>query len=120
MGRILLVEDDTEIRECVSEFLKDEGYQVATAENGAVALRYLATTSDLPDLILLDLMMPIMDGFQFREEQMKNQTLSAIPTAMLSAHGRVEEKAKLVGLQHVLRKPIELDDLLKLTQEYCH
>jgi CheY-like chemotaxis protein len=119
-GKILIVEDDNEIRECVGEFLRDEGYSVESAENGAAALAHLKNCETLPSLILLDLMMPVMDGFQFREAQMKDDTLAAIPTAMLSAHGRVEERAKSAGLKHILRKPIELDDLLRLTRTYCN
>ncbi|MGE3262977.1 MAG: response regulator [Bacteriovoracia bacterium] len=117
--KILLVEDDIEIRECLTEFLRDEGYTVDAAENGSAALKHLRTTSSLPSLILLDLMMPIMDGFQFREHQMKDADLAAIPTAMLSAHGQVRDKAAALGLAEILRKPIELDDLLRIVETHC-
>jgi CheY-like chemotaxis protein len=117
--KILLVEDDSEIRECLAEFLRDEGYKVEAAENGSVALNHLRSGQPLPSLILLDLMMPIMDGFQFREQQMLDHELATIPTAMLSAHGQVHAKAGSLGLAEILRKPIELDDLLRIVETHC-
>ncbi|MGZ3694094.1 MAG: response regulator [Bdellovibrionota bacterium] len=117
--KILLVEDDIEIRECLTEFLRDEGYTVSAAENGFAALSQLRSADSLPSLILLDLMMPIMDGFQFREQQMLDSELSGIPTAMLSAHGQVHDKARHLGLSEILRKPIELDDLLRIVETHC-
>ena len=117
--KILLVEDDIEIRECLTEFLRDEGYTVDAAENGSAALTRLRSGKTLPSLILLDLMMPVMDGFQFREAQLLDQDLAGIPTAMLSAHGQVHDKVRHLGLADVLRKPIELDDLLRIVGMHC-
>lgn len=117
--KILLVEDDLEIRDCVSEFLREEGYAVESSANGALALAHLKEASTLPSLILLDLMMPVMDGFEFRTQQTKDEELAQIPTVLLSAHGQIEQRAKAAGMEYVLRKPIELDDLLRLTREHC-
>lgn len=81
---ILIVEDDRDIRDVLAEILAEEGYQVLAAEDGAEGLRRLAE-GPTPDLILLDLMMPRMDGYQFREEQRKNPEWSPIPLVLLTA-----------------------------------
>src|SRR5689334_12220239 len=84
---ILIVDDDLDVREALAETLEDRGFNVVTAENGHDALRLLRTTNVRPSVILLDLMMPIMDGYTFLEEQRKDPAL-AIPVAIITAaHG---------------------------------
>jgi CheY-like chemotaxis protein len=116
---VLVVEDDYEIRETISDLLRDEGYAVATAENGVVALQYLRAATDLPAVILLDISMPIMDGYGFRAEQVKDPRIAGIPTAMISADGQVNDKAKRAGVSEFLKKPVELEDLLVLVNKHC-
>src|SRR5688572_13333187 len=82
---ILLVDDDNDIRETYGEVLVDEGYQVVLARDGLEALEYLEGTATLPDLILLDLMMPRMDGNQFRGRQLETPRLADIPVVVISA-----------------------------------
>lgn len=79
-----MVEDNRELRELVVELLESAGYQVSSAENGQQALA--EAKSRHPDLILLDLMMPVMNGWQFREKQLSEPDISGIPVVVLSAH----------------------------------
>src|SRR5713226_6627597 len=82
--RLLVVEDDWELRSSLSDLLRRDGYDVADAANGSEALDYLKS-SPAPDLILLDLMMPVKDGWQFRIEQKKDPTIASIPVLAMSA-----------------------------------
>src|SRR5262245_34540626 len=84
--RVLVVDDDEMIQESIREVLHDEGYDVALAQNGVEALAKLRA-GPRPSVILLDLMMPVMDGWQFRSEQKKDGTLAAIPVIVITAAG---------------------------------
>lgn len=110
---ILIVEDDRDIRDVLAEILAEEGYQVLVAEDGADGLKRLAEGPS-PDLILLDLMMPRMDGYQFREEQRKNPAWSAIPLVLLTAGVETSDKITALGALDVVRKPVKIDFLLDL------
>lgn len=115
--RILVVEDDTSIRELLVELLESEGYSVASAVNGLEGLKYLQTQVS-PDLILIDLMMPVMDGYSFRSEQLKNALWSKIPTVVMSAEANAKEKMKNFQITAFLSKPVELDTILKTVAQY--
>lgn len=117
--KILVVEDDRDIRRNMQWLLESEGYFVELAENGQVALDKLQTANDLPGLIILDLMMPVMDGFQFREAQESDSRLAPIPVAIMTADGHVEEKKTRVGARAALRKPPDIDAILKIVEELC-
>jgi CheY-like chemotaxis protein len=104
---VLIIDDDRESREALAEMLTLKGYAVATAANGAEALGYLRA-GHRPRAILLDLMMPIIDGWDFRTEQKRDEALAQIPVIVISAAGR------LVDADHSLRKPIEIDALLTM------
>jgi CheY-like chemotaxis protein len=108
--RILIIEDDEELAPILSEALSEEGYRVEVARNGEEGLA--AAQRECPDLILLDLMMPVMDGWQFREEQQKIPALAAVPVVLITADGRSSEKAKELGTAGHLHKPIALARLL--------
>src|SRR5580692_3619591 len=84
---ILVVEDDEVIRGTIMEILEEEGYSSMGAQNGKEALTMLAAAKKLPGLILLDLMMPVMDGWSFRDEQKKNRFFSEIPVVVVTADG---------------------------------
>jgi CheY-like chemotaxis protein len=115
---ILVVEDDPDIRETIAQILEEEGYRALMAENGQEALRRLAE-GPRPRLILLDLMMPVMDGWQFREEQRKDPTIATIPVVVVSADGQVRQKAERIHADGHIRKPVGIDALLAVVERYC-
>jgi len=114
---VLIIDDDRDIRDAIQELLEAEGYAVCTAENGAVALQQLRHVR--PQLILLDLMMTVMDGASFREAQMNDDSLAAIPTIVMSARSDPGREAGPLLVRACLSKPIELDELLALVAHYC-
>lgn len=117
-GTILVIEDDQAIRDTFIEILETEGYRVASASNGHEGLVYLKT-HELPCLILLDLMMPVKDGFEFRAEQSCNTLWSEVPTIIMSADDRARGRVATAGRIDFLRKPIDLDELLAMVGRYC-
>ena len=109
-GTVLIVDDDLASRKALEAVLADEGYTVATAADGGAALAYLRS-GHKPDVILLDLMMPVLDGWDFRTEQKRDPALADIPVVAISAAG------KLVDGDYSLRKPIRLEMLLDILQK---
>lgn len=116
MARILVVEDDADLRQSICSVLSDAGYTSRPAENGEVALE--RAREERPCVILLDLMMPIMNGWEFRSEQLRDPELSSIPVVIMTADGRAADKARTLHTDY-LRKPIHLDALLDLVNDYC-
>ena len=114
---ILLVEDDFDVREALAETLRDEGYAVECAADGAQALDYLRG-GGRPGLILLDLMMPRMSGSEFRMAQKVDPQLSDLPVVLISADGRMEEKARILETDGAIKKPIDVDELLSTVQRF--
>jgi two-component system, OmpR family, response regulator CpxR len=114
---ILIVEDDFDVRESLTEALRDEGYTVDSAVDGEQALEYLRN-GGRPGLILLDLMMPRMSGSEFRMVQKVDPQLKHLPVVLLSADGAMEEKAKALQTDGALRKPIDLELLLKVIETF--
>jgi len=100
----------------MAELLTIEGFSAATAANGREALAYLRTHEN-PDLILLDLMMPVMDGWEFRREQQRDAAIANVPVIVLSALD--PSRAAEVAAAEVLKKPLDFERLLKLVQQYC-
>jgi DNA-binding response OmpR family regulator len=115
-GRILLVEDDDSLGSILAAVLQDQGYQVALAGNGKEALDYLAEDG-LPDLILLNLVMPAMNGWKFREQLRKLPELAAIPVIVLSGVDHVERKAAALGAADSFEKPYNLKALVDRVRE---
>lgn len=118
LASILIVEDDQAIRTALIELLEEEGYRAVGAANGREALDYLRRHQH-PCLILLDLMMPVMNGWQFRDEQQRDPRLAPIPTVVLSADGNVAEKAAAIRAAAFLKKPIQLGQLLATVDRFC-
>lgn len=117
---ILIVEDDSDIRDAFAEILTDlNGYEVAVAENGRLALDLLKSTSRLPDLILLDVLMPVLDGFGFRNEQLQDERLKDIPIVVLSASHRITDLAEKMQAKAYLKKPINIEDLIDAVDQFC-
>jgi len=111
--KILLIEDDADLADAIAEILTMEGYRVVYASDGMAALALLAD-SELPDLILLDLMMPKMSGWEFREAQLRDYRIARIPVVVLSATG---EPARPIDAMRILRKPVTLEALLATVKE---
>lgn len=111
MKKILVVEDDISIRELLVEIFESEGYLVDSRVNGAEALTSLE--ANIPDIILMDVMMPVMDGYAFRLEQMKNPLWSSIPLLAMSAQDQGTGKLSDFGITNFISKPLELDHLLE-------
>jgi CheY-like chemotaxis protein len=114
---ILLVEDDFDVREALVETLREEGYRVDCAGDGLQALEYLRA-GGRPSLILLDLMMPRMSGSEFRLVQKKDPMISQYPVVLLSADGRMREKAMALETAGAIRKPIDLDELIGVIERF--
>jgi CheY-like chemotaxis protein len=119
MPQILVVEDDASIRGFVSEVLRDDGYEVSEASNGFEALEALAER--LPDLIVLDLMMPIMDGWTFVEECHRSRVCDEVPIVITSASHDLPSTAEHLrsfGVRTCLPKPFDVDGLLALVERF--
>jgi CheY-like chemotaxis protein len=112
-GPILVVEDDPAIRESVCTILEDEGYRVVSAGNGKEAIDMLRALTPAPRLILLDLMMPVMNGWEFYARTRTDDVVAAIPVVVMSAY----EGDARTGSLTLLRKPLRLDELLAAVTE---
>jgi CheY-like chemotaxis protein len=120
MPQILVVEDDAAIRGLVTEVLRDDGYAVSEAANGAEALAYVGKHK--PDLIVLDLMMPVMDGWTFVEECQRTERCSEVPIVVTSASHdlpRTAERLRSYGVRTCLAKPFDVEGLLALVERYA-
>lgn len=114
---ILIVDDDAGIRELVRIFLAHKGHTAVSVSNGQEALTYL-DRQPLPELILLDLMMPVMDGATFREVQRQQPRLARIPVVVMSAAENIEAQAPTLTADAYLPKPIDFDALLAVAEQY--
>lgn len=115
---ILVVEDDPDLAQLVAEVLESAGYRTAVAGNGSEALGHLQTSTQ-PDLILLDMMMPVMDGWKFREEQQKLPAFASIPVLAVTADGDARGKAAAIQAAGYVTKPITIDSLLDAVERVC-
>jgi CheY-like chemotaxis protein len=109
---ILVVDDQAAIRLMFSDLLEDEGYTVVCAANGKEALDYLRHAEELPGLILLDLAMPVMTGYEFLREQQQDARLAAIPVILMTARGYFEQDGLDMYAADYIHKPTELNALL--------
>lgn len=103
--KIMIIDDDTDFRLAISEILVDQGFSVTTAKDGEMGLNHLIHDKDLPDLILVDLMMPIKGGLEFRREQSQLDEISEIPVVFVSGYG-------LVDGELCLQKPFDEQEIL--------
>jgi CheY-like chemotaxis protein len=117
-GYILVVDDDRDIRDSLVELLTEQGFPALGAGNGVEALELLRTSGSPPSLILLDLMMPVMDGREFRERQLENPAWAAIPVIVISAYNDVDQQARALALDH-LRKPLAMRPLMDAVRRHC-
>jgi two-component system, chemotaxis family, chemotaxis protein CheY len=121
MARVLIVEDDLDFREHIAALIRSRGHEVELAADGEEALLRLHV-GEPPSLILLDLMMPEMDGWTFRARMLQDAKLAAIPIAILSGVGSahsVGNEAQKLHIDHYLGKPVDLPALYRLLERYA-
>jgi CheY-like chemotaxis protein len=116
---LLLIEDDRDICEIVQLVLAEEGYETLTVPNGAEALRLLRAGEARPFVIMLDLMLPVMDAWQFRSEQLRDPALEKIPVVIFSANPKVWRHADMLGAAAVIRKPPNLNEILDVVGRFA-
>jgi CheY-like chemotaxis protein len=110
---ILLVEDSLDLQGLTRELLESEGYEVRCANNGLEALDALRKTKLRVDLILLDLRMPVMDGYQFRKQQLLDVDLAAIPVLVMTADGNAHARAMELQANGFIQKSTGIDGMLE-------
>jgi CheY-like chemotaxis protein len=116
---VMVVEDDREVRAAIAEVLADSEYKAVEAANGAEALDRLRNAVIRPCVILLDVMMPTMDGWAFRAEQQRDPSVKDIPVVLLSAHTDVKSAATQMAAAGFLAKPVAVDMLLQTVERFC-
>lgn len=115
--RVLVVEDDEDLREMMAQLLRTEGFEPDLAGDGVEALDKLRSRPDHPHVILLDMMMPRMDGWTFRRQQTRDPGLADIPVVVVSAAPR--DQLKSVSAAAVVPKPFDYQDLIDTLREHC-
>jgi len=115
---VMIVDDDHDVRESIAEVLEDNDYEPIAAANGREALDILRADPNRPCLILLDMMMPVMDGWQFRALLQQDPELRSIPVVVLTAHAHLPDGGDVVPM-HFLKKPVKLDALLSSVARFC-
>jgi CheY-like chemotaxis protein len=113
---VFIIEDDVDTRDMLARFLEFEGYKVYAAANGRQALDLLSNGAPAC-VIVLDLMMPVMDGWEFRRRQVEDDRLKDIPTIVVSAAGR--DRLSQISADAYLSKPVDMDELLERVSQYC-
>jgi CheY-like chemotaxis protein len=115
-GPILIVDDDIDIREVLVEALEDQGFEVVSAADGQEALMLVRSLAAPPSAILLDLMMPVMNGYEFLEQRRNDAVLASIPVAIITA-GHGVERDRLENVASIIRKPLNLPKLVDVLHE---
>lgn len=118
-GSVCVVDDDADIREALSDVLSLEGYDVISAGDGESALGLLRKRRSDCRLILLDLMMPEMNGWEFRRQQLQDPSIAAIPVLLLTGAGTAAKSIDELHVAGTIEKPVEMDTLLAEVAHYC-
>ena len=113
---VLLVDDDLDLREAAAEALEDAGYRVVRADDGRRALDEMTRGGLRPDLILLDMMMPNLDGWGFRVAQKQVPDIARIPVVALTAYALTEDERDQLDAAAILRKPVALEELMQAVE----
>jgi CheY-like chemotaxis protein len=116
---VLVVDDDKAVCKIISAALADKGFETAVVYNGKEALDYLKSTSRQPGLILLDLMMPEMTGWEFRKIQQEDPVLARIPVAIITGMEDADGKFSAMGAVDVLCKPSKVEEVASLVSRFC-
>jgi CheY-like chemotaxis protein len=114
--RVMVVEDDAAIRGSLIHILEEEGYEVSEASNGYEALARLRSRQAQPHVILLDLMMPVMNGWQFRDEQRRDPRIASIPVVVLTAFNDARRESTRLQAASCLEKPLRLHELFDVLE----
>jgi|SRR5689334_12619203 len=117
--RILIADDHLSLLSLLTTFLEESGHEVVTARNGREALACLHSSSPLPGLILLDVAMPEMTGWEFLRQQQRERCLAALPVILMTALGRFDAAAMTASVVACLEKPLDLDAIATLVHEYA-
>src|SRR5713101_6732519 len=117
-AKVLVIEDDRGQREALSEILSRQGYEVQCATNGSEALELMRRSNSLPRLILLDLMMPDMDGWGFRDQQRRDRALAEVPLVVMTTLDDTVQKALQFGAADFLFKPFQWKALLRIVERF--
>jgi CheY-like chemotaxis protein len=117
-GHVLVVEDDDDLRESLVELLQLEGFEVSASANGREALERLRAPGR-PSAIVLDLMMPVMSGAEFRAEQLRDPALADIPVLLLTAAHDGRRQAEALRVARYFAKPVAVEALLAALREHC-
>jgi two-component system, chemotaxis family, chemotaxis protein CheY len=113
---LLVVDDDADLREAITDVLRDAGYEVIVAHNGRHAMEVLGRSDPLPGLVLLDMMMPVLDGAGFLAEVRGHAQWGHIPVVVFSASAN--PNLKELGASGWVRKPVDLDALLEVVRQH--
>jgi CheY-like chemotaxis protein len=123
IGNVLIVEDDADTREMLATLLATHGFHAVSAEDGLEALHLLRTmrrrARDVPCLVLLDLKMPRLGGYEFRRAQLGDPTVANVPVAVMSGAVDLEQRAQALGAVASVAKPIDVELLLDVVSRYC-
>ena len=120
--KILTVDDDEDIRNSLRDMLEFEGFQTVWAKNGQVAIDYLMAVADheLPDLVLLDYMMPVMNGRDFCQAKSKIPRLAHIPVVMMTASGNLIKVMDNCDSEGYMSKPMDLNTVVKMVKHFLY
>ena len=117
--RILVVDDDADILSLIGHIFESEGYSVDLATNGQEAFDFLNSSKEMPGLVLLDLMMPFMDGIGFMKAVSEQPDLNGLSVVVMSASGEREVLKKGIEASRFIKKPIDLETLVRVAQQHC-
>ncbi|NTU84354.1 MAG: response regulator [Chloroflexales bacterium] len=118
-SRVLIVDDDAALRALLTELIEDSGFVAFDAIDGQEALQVLRQQGERPCLILLDLMMPVMNGWEFRQAQLADPGLAPIPVVVISARSDLTASAQTLAAQAYLSKPVDIVQLQQLVLQHC-
>jgi CheY-like chemotaxis protein len=115
---VLIVEDERELRDTLNEILEDRGFSVVTAANGREGLERLRSITT-PCLVLLDLMLPEMSGWEFRQEQLRDADLAVVPVVIISGVADLDRSAASLQPSDLFQKPFDMDRLIEAVERLC-
>lgn len=118
---ILIVEDSADLQMLLGQLFSRAGYDLTHSYDGLQALKFLKSQTEMPSVILLDLMMPVMDGIEFRREQLNDPLLAQIPVVLMTADSEPEAKAKQMSVQYYFRKTmLNIPALMQVVNDLSH